>query len=219
LTHAIQRRRPHQAIARTVGCNINKMNKDRIYDLLYQKSEILQKRLNRLFLFIYLFPLVYFLLDNSFISTVNTPLISINQAEIILLTFPIAYSSLLLLILVVGGRLSDIQDELFEFEKDNPSFTTKIKKLLQPVVFISELADKKYNKGLIGCLGQLFVYTPIILFTLLFPILFLGYIIYDNFNYCGDYKRLAIWSSILGIWIILVMIIQIIALVKKSKKK
>ncbi|WP_299217251.1 hypothetical protein [uncultured Dokdonia sp.] len=193
------------------------MDKNKIYELLYNKSEILQKRLNRIFLFLFVFPLIYFLLDNSFVSEVKTPLISIDQTEIILLTFPIVYAILLLLIVILSDRITDIKEELDEFESHNNLVTKRVMKLLSPVSTVADFANKVNSKGFFGCLGVLLIYAPIIIFCLIFPFVFFGFTIYDNFTYAGEFKELAVWSSILALWTFIATIVKLITAIKENQ--
>lgn len=196
------------------------MDKSKIYDLLYQRSLALDKRINRLLLFLYVFPLIYFLIDNALISDVKTPLISVAKIDAILIVFPVIYSISILMIFVFFNRATDIYYQLSDFDIDYPEFTVEIKRLLRPIIFINDIFHKKFfTKSLVDFLMELFIYIPIAILSIGSPILFFGYIIYKNCIYKGDYKTLAIWSSIIGIWILAVAIFRTIVLVKNDKKK
>ena len=194
------------------------MNQNKLYELLYNKSEILQKRQNRIFLFLFIFPLVYFLLDNSFVSEVKTPLISIDQTEIILLTFPVVYAILMLLIVIISDRVNDIKKELDNIPNENKVFSKRILKLISPVSIIADFTKKANSKGFSGCLGVILIYAPIIIFCLVFPFAFLGFTIYDNFYYEGEYKEIAIWSAILALWTFIATCVKMVSAIRQDKK-
>jgi len=192
------------------------MDKDKINELLYNKSEILQKRRNRIFLFLFVFPLIYFLLDNSFITEVKTPLVSIEQTEIILLSFPIVYAILILIAIIQSDKVNEI--EHYNLKVQSPELTEQVLDLLSPVFFVKELYNKSNSKGFFVYFSHIVIYAPILVFCLLFPIIFLAYIIYSNFNYHGDFRKIAVWSAILGVWIFISIIVKIITIINNNTK-
>lgn len=195
------------------------MDKTKIYDLLQQKSEAFQKRMNRLLLFIYVFPLIYFMLDYSFISEVKTPIISFKQANFLLLTAPVIYGFLMVLIIVISNRIGDINLELRQHDAVSTNMTEKVKNLLLPFNLVVDLFDIKYSKGAFAIFGNLIIYLPLAIITFFSPIAFMSYIIYKNFKHQGEFASLSIWSAIVGIWIILALIIQVSELIKKDRLK
>ncbi|MEH6745295.1 MAG: hypothetical protein V7670_00520 [Maribacter arcticus] len=190
------------------------MNKDKINELLFTKSEILRKRQNRIFLFLFVSPLIYFLLDNSYVSEVKTPLIFLEQTEIILIAFPFIYAILLLVAFIQTDKVNEIEIEIDNME--NPILTKKVLRLLSPISIIKEIINEARAKGFFGYLGIIVIYIPIIIFCLLFPLIFLGYIIYDNFKYEGELERIALWSAILAIWTFIPAFIKLISSLKKT---
>ena len=83
---------------------------------------------------------------------------------------------------------------------------------------VTEIADNLKLKGFLGCMSLLVFYVPIFLFAIILPFIFLGYAIYDNFNYDGEFKQIAKWSAIIGLWIFITTLFKIYILFKKQSE-
>lgn len=195
------------------------MEENRIYELLYQQSYALIKKLNRIFLFLFLFPLIYFLLENSLISTIETPYVSIDKVEIIILVYPTVYAALMLYLVIIAGRIEDINKQMIKLEDDILNFTSEIKNLLKPVVFVNEIFKNRGGKGVKGCIGILVIDVPVVIFCLLFPICFLIYGIYRNYVYTGVFESLSFSSNVISIYIFIVALILLFSSIKVDKSK
>lgn len=194
------------------------MNEDKLYELLLQKQSILLKRINRYLLYLYLIPIIYFLLISSVIKEVKMPFITIDQTEIILVMTPVAYASLMLVIIVLLGRINKIHKAIFKFDLQNKSSDFKNKNLLNPIIFIDEFYNNKNKKGFIYYVELFMIYLPLTIITVFSPLAFIVYIINRNFNYTGDLQGISFWLGLLAIWIIIALIFQIIGNIKNSGK-
>ncbi|MFD0992382.1 hypothetical protein [Tenacibaculum geojense] len=189
------------------------MNQDKINDLLFNSLELHQKKQHRYFLLLFVFPLIYFLLNNSFVSEVKTPLISVEKNEIILLCFPFIYAILLLISILQTDKVNKIRKEIENI--GNSLLTEKILDLLTPISIIREILSEVYSNKVFGKFGMIVIFVPVQAFCLLFPFIFLGCIIYNNFMYNGEFNGIAVLCGIMGSWAFIPTLIKLSSIIKK----
>jgi len=95
------------------------IDENSIYSLLFQKSERTEKKRQRFFLYLLLFPIFHFLLKNAFISSISLPFINLTQIEIALISIPLIYSFIIFYTLILTEHNSEIRDEMKIFEDNN----------------------------------------------------------------------------------------------------
>jgi len=195
------------------------IDENSIYSLLFQKSERTEKKRQRFFLYLLLFPIFHFLLKNAFISSISLPFINLTQIEIALISIPLIYSFIIFYTLILTEHNSEIRDEMKIFEDNNSEKSKQWQYLIHPMNVIGEVVGSIKSGGCLGLTGVFIVFLPVILLALLIPIGFMIYFLIFNFTYETDLKYLSITIGFIAIWINIGSIIYSISKKKKIQKE
>ena len=183
------------------------------FEILFQKSESLEKKRQRIFLILILLPILYFLLKTSVIEEINLSIFTIKQINIILLFYPSLYSILFFYTIILTEHNSKVIDELnFIVTNEKDAFKQYQKeswlKIIQPMNALGNILGSIRAGGLIGCLGAFIVFIPLLLFVYLFPIISLVYFLHSNSTFLNTgLHYLALGNLLFTIWTSVAMII------------
>ncbi len=180
------------------------------FTLLFQKSEKTEKTRQRLFVFLLIIPILYYLIDQAVILEINLSIFSIKQIRVLQLVTPPIYSVIFFYIAVLTEHNGEIIDEINKLIQTKQGKFDKWTKYIYPLNFIGEVLGNIRAGGCIGMLGMLIVFFPFIVLLFLYPITFFIYSIYYNFknkNLHAD--NLHIWTSGFAIWITISNIIYL----------
>ncbi len=98
--------------------------------------------------------------------------------------------------------LFDKKDKLSVYKTD------KWLKYIYPMNFLGDVLGSIRAGGFIGALGQLIVFFPLVLLTILYPFIFYLYSLYFNFTSSFDsFGQLPMWAAIFSIWVSVAAII------------
>lgn len=181
---------------------------DTKFEILYEKSKEIEKTRQRMFLIVILSPLFYLLLKNSIIDEVDLSLFSIKKISVVLLFFPTLYTSLLFYISILTNHNSKLIDELNLIASDATEATGQYKKerwliFLGPMNVLGNILGSIRAGGILGCLGGVIVFIPVVLVVILYPLVACIYFICFNFQQLGtDLHYMALYNALMSIWIL-----------------
>jgi hypothetical protein len=190
------------------------------FEILIEKSNIIEKRRQRLFTILILLPIIFFFLKNSIIEEVNFSIFSIKQINILLLFFPSIFSVVYLYISILTKHNSKLVEEInFIATNEKETFKQYQKekwlKLIQPVNILANILGSIKSGGTIGCLGTIFVFIPLIFAVIFYPLSSLVYFLIYNFkNLQIELYYISLGNIIFSIWTLLATIIYEKSLIK-----
>lgn len=183
------------------------------FEILNQKSESVEKIRQRFFSLVLILPIVFFLLKNSIIEEVNLSVFSIKQINFLLLFFPSLFALIILYIMVLTNHNSKLIDEInYIVTNEKDSFKQYQKeswlKLIQPVNVLGNILGSIKAGGTLGCLGAIFVFIPLILALIIYPLgAFTYFLLYNFKNLNLEFHYIALYNIIFSIWTIIATIL------------
>ena len=183
------------------------------FEILNQKAENIEKVRQRFFTIVLILPIIFFLLKNSIIEEVDLNIFSIKQINLLLLFLPTLYTILFLYIMVLTNHNSKLIDEInfsVTDERDVYKQYQKEKwlKLIQPVNILGNLLGSIKSGGRLGCLGSVFVFIPLIISIIIYPVgSYIFFLKYNFENLGSEYHSIALGNIIFSLWILIAVII------------
>jgi len=179
------------------------------YSLLYSKSEKLEKRRQRLFTFLFIIPILYWLVKSSYIDEISWAFFTLDRMEVVLYVTPVIYSILIFYIFTLTEHYSEVRDQMSMLRTEEESPKNSLWYVyIHPFNIAGEILGSVRAGGVVGLLGVLLVYVPIIVVTLLAPVCFICYSNYVNFSAPKPGERsLPYGLAIFSIWMLLAAII------------
>ena len=183
------------------------------FQILNQKVENNEKILRNLFLFLFLMPIIFLLLESNVIEEVNFTFFSIKQINILLAFFPSIYSLTFLVSLIYREYISKILKELYKIATDESEIYKQFEKenwikFLDPINLFGEILRSIKAGGLIGCIGAIIVYVPLPFFLITYLFGFFIFFEYYNFTLLNsDVHYTALINIIFSIWIFVITVI------------
>lgn len=179
------------------------------FEILNHKSENIEKLRQRFFSLILILPIIFFFLDNLIVEEVNLSIFSIKKINFLLLFFPTIFALIGLYIMVLTNHNSELIGEInliVTGEKDIFKQYEKESwlKLIQPVNVLGILLGSIKAGGTLGCLGVIFVFIPLILALIIYPIFAFSYFIFYNYeNMNLEFHYVALCNIVFSIWTII----------------
>lgn len=187
------------------------------FEILFQKSENIENKRQRIFLIIILLPIIFLLLKSSVIEEIDFSLFSIKQINIILIFYPSLFISLIFYISILTNHNSKVIDELNFIATNNQDIKQQYQqenwlKIIYPINILGNILGSIKTNGTVGCLGAFFVFIPLILFVIIYPLFSLLYFIYFDYTLINsEFKYYSLGNIIFSIWSILALIIYTIS--------
>ena len=155
------------------------MTQQEVKILLMERAQTTEKRKNRLAFFLYILPIIYFLLNSAVIEQVEYGIIKVSQIEVINVFTPIGYSIMIFYFVYLNEDLKALKLRLRldvpEESKEEVPYFFSHQNLTYPPNLIFELVRNMKHRDLIGGFGTIFIFSPLILILLFGPLLFLFY--------------------------------------------
>lgn len=187
------------------------------FEILFQKSENIENKRQRIFLVIILLPIIFLLLKSSVIEEIDFSLFSIKQINIILIFYPSLFISLIFYISILTNHNSKVINELNFIATNNQDVNQQYQqenwlKIIYPINILGNILGSIKTNGTVGCLGAFFVFIPLLLFVIIYPLFSLLYFIYFDYTLINsEFKYYSLGNIIFSIWSILALIIYTIS--------
>lgn len=191
------------------------------FEILVQKSNNIEKIRQRFFTIIIVLPILFFLLKNSIIEEMNFNIFSIKQINVLLLFFPSIFSFLFFYISVLANHNSKLINEINFIATDEIDLYKQFQKekwlkLIKPINFIADILGSIKSGGMLGCMGTIFVFIPLILVIIFYTLGSFIYFLFYNFqNLKLEYYYISLGNIIFSIWLFIGMIIYEKSNIKK----
>lgn len=181
------------------------MNQQEVKALLMERAQTIEKRKNRLALFLFILPVIYFLLNSAVIKQIEYGFIKVSQIEVINIFTPIGYSIMIFYFVYLNEDLKALKLRLNvpEESKEEVPYFFSHQYLAFPPNLIFELLRNMKHKNLSGEFGTIFIFSPVIFILLFGPLLFLFYSCY--YSIVGESIKdfyLNYISAGLAIWVL-----------------
>lgn len=157
------------------------MKQQELKILLMERAQNIEKRKNRVALFLYIVPFLYFLLHSAVIEQVEYGFIKISQIEVINIFTPIGYSIMIFYFIYLNEDSKALKLRINipkETKEDVPYFFSQ-EYLVFPPNLIFELLRNMKHKDLTGETGTIFIFFPLAMILLFGPLAFLFYSCYS----------------------------------------
>lgn len=158
------------------------MTQQEVKALLMERAQNIEKRKNRLALFLYIVPIIYFLFNAAIIEQVEYGAVKISQVDVINVFTPIGYSIMIFYFVYLNEDSKALQLRIRvpeETKEDVPYFFSR-RYLAFPPNLIFELLRNMKHRDLTGEIGTIFIFSPLIFILLFGPIIFLLYSCYNS---------------------------------------
>lgn len=184
-----------------------------IFNQLLEKSKGYNSNIKKLYLLLFLYPLIYFLLKFSIVDEIEMNIFNLKQTDLLIELSPLIYSLIYFYLTILLEYNNDILKNIEKFEFENITLPKKdFIKYLEPFNLIGEIIGNVRSGGKIGCFGVFFIFFPFLISTILIPICFYIYSIINNLSDEIDIFSISFIASFLSVWIIISTIIH-----KKNK--
>jgi hypothetical protein len=183
------------------------------FNILFQKSELLEKYRQRLFVILLILPILYSLIQVAVIQQIDFSIFTISQMKVIQYFMPSIYIVIIFYILVLTNHKSKLLDELTFIATNEREYSKAISKepwliLINPLNFLGEVLGSIRAGRCIGLFGFLIVFLPFLLSTILYPIAFLIYGMHFNYKSIHEPNGIiSLINLIFSIWMVLAVII------------
>ena len=146
-----------------------------------ERAQNIEKRKNRLALFLYIVPILYFLLNSAILEQVEYGFIKISQVEVINIFTPIGYSIMIFYFVYLNedSKALKLRINVPEQTKEDVPYFFSQEYLVFPPNLIFELLRNMKHKDLTGEAGTIFIFFPLIITLLFGPLAFLFYSCYS----------------------------------------
>lgn len=197
------------------------MKSEEVITLLLQRAQGLTIRKNRVALFLYVIPFIYFLFQFSILKVFKIYSVEISQIEIVNLFTPVFYSLLIFYFVYLNEDLKAIKKhiQIPELSKEEIPYFFSREYLVFPPDLIMEMVRNMKYRNLISEFGTILIFFPLSIILLLGPILFLMYSIYiaawGGINLSSTFYYISIGLSI---WLFLATIFYSYNRKKESKR-
>jgi len=182
------------------------MNQQEVKALLMERAQTTEKRKNRIAFFLFLVPIIYFLLNSAVIAQIEYGVIRLSQIEVINVITPIGYAIMIFSFVYLNEDLKALKLRLNvpEESKEEVPYFFSHQYLAFPPNLIFELLRNMKHKNLTGEFGTIFIFSPVVFILLFGPLLFLFYSCY--YSMVGESIKdfyLNYISAGLAIWVFL----------------
>lgn len=197
------------------------MTSDDVIKLLLQRAQEVEKKKGRVGLFLYLIPIVYFLLQFSVLKEIKVFGFNIKQIELVNLATPIVYSLTIFYFIFLNEDIKAIKKhiEVPELTKENVPYFFSRGYLIYPPDLPQEILRNMKYRNWISEAGTLFIFFPLSIAILLGPLVFLFFAIYN----AGWGKTIATFyinyfSSGISLWLFSATVLYAYNRKKENKK-
>lgn len=197
------------------------MKSEEVITLLLQRAQEVTKRKNRVALFLYVIPFIYFLFQFSILQVFKIYSVEITQIEIVNLFTPVFYSLSIFYFVYLNEDLKAIKKhiQIPELSKEEVPYFFSREYLVFPPDLIMEMVRNMKYRNLISEFGTIFIFFPLSIILLFGPILFFIYSVYiaawGGINLSSTFYYLSIGLSI---WLFLATIFYYYNRKKESKR-
>lgn len=197
------------------------MKSEEVVSQLLQRAQEVTKRKNRVALFLYIIPFIYFLFQFSILKVFKIYSVEITQIEIINLFTPVFYSLSIFYFVYLNEDIKAIKKhvQIPEISKEKVPYFFSREYLIFPPDLIMELARNMKYRNILSEFGTIFIFFPLSMILIIGPILFLCYTIYiawwGGINLNSSFYYISIGLSI---WLLLGTILYSYNRRKESKR-
>lgn len=181
------------------------MDKKEITSLLIQKAIQTGQRKHRIAIFLFVIPILYYLLRNSFIKNIDL-LVKFQNLEILIFLTPLIYSLLIFYFIFLNEDYNAVKESISKSKNNETpigSYFYSWRHQVFPQSIILEFTRNMKHKDFLGEVGTIFIFFPVLISLILGPIFFIIYTIYYNFTISGEpYFPLNYISAVLALWIL-----------------